>query len=109
MKSLCMSRRDFFETYLTLIKTEFLLSNILWHIYTMQDCNIETCSRNYSAVDEVVFSPCRAEQSRVASLRLLPGNSYKHLDDARVGKGHVTTSAVSQQLKRFPTCQIKGL
>jgi hypothetical protein len=32
----------------------------------------------------------------------LPGNNYKHLDDERVGKGHVTTSAVTQQLKRFP-------
>jgi hypothetical protein len=31
------------------------------------------------------------------------------LDDARVRKGHVTTSAVTQQLKRFPVCQIKGL
>jgi hypothetical protein len=31
------------------------------------------------------------------------------LDDARVGKGHVTASAVTQQLKRFPACQIKGL
>jgi hypothetical protein len=35
--------------------------------------------------------------------------SYKHLDNARVGKDHVTTSAVTQQLKPFPACQIKGL
>jgi hypothetical protein len=41
------------------------------------------------------------DESRIASPRLLPGNSYKHLDDARVGKGHVTASAVTQQLKRF--------
>jgi hypothetical protein len=46
---------------------------------------------------------------RIASPRLLPGNSYKHLDDARVGKGHVTALAVTQQLKRFPACQTKGL
>jgi hypothetical protein len=57
--------------------------------------------------------PCR-DESLIASPRLLPGNSYKHLDDARVGKGHVTASAVTspvstvtQQLKhrwkeRFP-------
>jgi hypothetical protein len=25
----------------------------------------------------------------------LPGNSYKHLDDARVGKGHATIEAFS--------------
>jgi hypothetical protein len=57
--------------------------------------------------------PSRAVTSRasrrIPSPRLFPGNSYKHLDDARVGKGHVTTSAVTsrvsavtQQLKRFP-------
>jgi hypothetical protein len=43
-------------------------------------------------------------ESHIASHRLaslLPGNSYKHLDDARVGKGHVTTSTVTQQLKSF--------
>jgi hypothetical protein len=45
----------------------------------------------------------RTEQSRAESA------SYKHLDNARVGKGHVTASAVTQQLKRFPACQIKGL
>jgi hypothetical protein len=50
----------------------------------------------------------RAEPSG-AEPRLLPGNSYKHLDEARVGKGHVTASEVTQQLKRFPLCQIKGL
>jgi hypothetical protein len=41
-------------------------------------------------------------KSHIASPHLLPGNSYKHLDDARVGKGHVTASAVTKQLKRFP-------
>jgi hypothetical protein len=48
---------------------------------------------------------------RIASPRLvfLPGNSYKHLDDAIVEKGQVTASVVTQQLKRFPACQIKGL
>jgi hypothetical protein len=78
-----------------------------------KNCNIETHSHDYATVDEAVFSPCWAEQSRhescIVSPHLLPGNSHKHLDDARVGKGHVTASAVTQQLKRFPTCQIKGL
>jgi hypothetical protein len=82
-----------------------------------KNCNIETRSRDYATVEEAVFSPCRAEQSRavneslIASNRLaslLPGNSYKHLDDARVGKGHVTALATMQQLKRFPACQIQG-
>jgi hypothetical protein len=45
----------------------------------------------------------------IALPRLLPGRSYKNLDDARVGKGHVTASAVTQQLKNSPACQIKGL
>jgi hypothetical protein len=75
-----------------------------------KDCNIETRSRDYAAVDEAVFSPCRAEPScdelHIASPRLashlLSGNSYEHLDDARVARGHVTASAVKQQLKRFP-------
>jgi hypothetical protein len=51
----------------------------------------------------------RIASRRMASPRLLSGNSYKHLDDARVGKGHVTASAVTsrvstvtQQLERFP-------
>jgi hypothetical protein len=35
----------------------------------------------------------------VASPHLvLPGNSYKHLDDARVGKGHVTAQAVTSRV-----------
>jgi hypothetical protein len=60
-----------------------------------------------------VFSvPSRAVKSRasrrIASSRLFPGNSYKRLDDARVRKGHMTALAVTQQLKRFPACQIKG-
>jgi hypothetical protein len=81
-----------------------------------KNCNIETRSRDYATVDEAAFSPCQAEPSRaelwtsrIASPRLLPGNSYKHFDDAGVGKGHVTASAVTQQLKRFPACQIQGL
>jgi hypothetical protein len=87
-----------------------------------KNCNIKTRSHDYATVDEAVFSPCREEpssdvtwrvanllaSSSIASPRLLPGNSYKHLDDARVGRGHVTASAVTshvstvtQQLKRF--------
>jgi hypothetical protein len=74
---------------------------------------METRYHDYATVDEAVFSPCWAEQSRaeprrdesrIASPRLLPGNSYKNLDDARVGKSHVTASAVTQQLKRFFAC-----
>jgi hypothetical protein len=68
-----------------------------------KNCNIETRSRDYATVDEAVFSPCLAEQIRAES------RSYKYLDNARVGKGPVTASAVTQQLKRFPACQIKGL
>jgi hypothetical protein len=68
-------------------------------------------------VDEAVFSSCRAEQSptdpsrekvaiRFASPHLvLPGNSYKHLDDARVGKGHVTAPNESV----FPYVRSKDL
>jgi hypothetical protein len=66
----------------------------------MQEFNIETCSRDYATVEKGVFSPCRAEHSRA--------EQYKHLDDARVQKGHMTTSTVTQQLKRFPACQIQG-
>jgi hypothetical protein len=32
------------------------------------------------------------------STPLLPGNSYKHLDDARVGKGYVTVPAVTSRV-----------
>jgi hypothetical protein len=57
--------------------------------------------------------PSRAELSRdellIVSPHLLPGTTYKHLDNARVGKGHMTASTVTQQLKRFPACQTKGL
>jgi hypothetical protein len=78
-----------------------------------KNSNIESRSQDYATVDEAVISPCRAEpsrdESRIASPRLFPGDSYKHLDDARVGKNHVTASAVTQQFKRFPACQIKGL
>jgi hypothetical protein len=56
-----------------------------------KNCNIETRSHDYATVDEAVFSPSRAlpcrDESRIASPRLLPGNRYKILDDARVGKG----------------------
>jgi hypothetical protein len=53
--------------------------------------------------------PSRAEpwtspsSRRIASSRLLPGNSYKHLDDARVGKGHVTASAVTSRVRSDAT------
>jgi hypothetical protein len=79
--------------------------------------------RKYAIVDKAVFSPCRAEDNRpepkladpsrgepsreriairVASPHLvLLGNSYKHLDDAEIRKGHVTTLATTQQLKAF--------
>jgi hypothetical protein len=52
--------------------------------------------------------PSRAEPSWADPIPA-ESRSYKHLDDARPGKGHVTAPAVTQQLKRFPTCQINGL
>jgi hypothetical protein len=58
-----------------------------------KNCNIETRSHDYATVDEAVFSPSH-DDPRIASPRLLPGNSYKHLNDTRVGKGHVTASAL---------------
>jgi hypothetical protein len=48
---------------------------------------------------------CR-DELRIASPRLLPGNSYKHLDDARVGRGHVTVSAVPSRISTM-TQQLK--
>jgi hypothetical protein len=34
-------------------------------VFTLcKNCNIETRSRDYAIVDEAVFSPCRAEDSR---------------------------------------------
>jgi hypothetical protein len=92
------------------------MHNIYCGVFTpCKNCNIETRSRDYGIVDEAVFSPCRAEQSRtdpsrervairVASPHLvLPGNSYKHLDDARVGKGHVTVPAVTSPVSNDTT------
>jgi hypothetical protein len=82
-----------------------------------KNCNIETLSRDYATVDEAVFSPCRAEQCRAEPSRavnkllitshrlasLLPGNSYKYFYDARVGKGHVTASAVTSRVNSDAT------
>jgi hypothetical protein len=72
-----------------------------------KNSNIETRSHDYATIDEAVFSPCCAEtfrsSRRIASPRLLPGNSYKHLDDARVGKGHVTASAVTSSVSSDET------
>jgi hypothetical protein len=91
-------------------------SNILWRICRIKELlshgNIEIRSRDYATVDEAVFSPCLVEPScravtsraspRIASPRLLPGNSYKHLDDARVGRGHVTASAMTHVFQQWP-------
>jgi hypothetical protein len=41
-------------------------------IYTMQELNIETRSRDYVTVDEVVFSPFRAKLCRVVPSRAPP-------------------------------------
>jgi hypothetical protein len=63
-----------------------------------KNCNIEIRSHDYASVDETVFSPCRAELCRavtsralpcIASPCLLPGNGYKHLNNARVERGYV--------------------
>jgi hypothetical protein len=76
----------------------------LWYcgVFTpCKNCNIETRSHDYETVDEAVFSPWRALTSRaslrIASARLLLGNSYKYLDEARVRKGHVTALAVTSR------------
>jgi hypothetical protein len=37
-----------------------------------KNCNIETGSRDYATVDEVVFSPCRAEVCRAFTSRASP-------------------------------------
>jgi hypothetical protein len=69
-----------------------------------KNCNIEIRFRAYTIADEAVFSPCRAEPNLAEASGtepLSPGNSYKHLDNARVGKGHVTALATTQQLKAF--------
>jgi hypothetical protein len=74
-----------------------------------KNCNIETRSHDYATVDETVFSPCGAEpsrdESRTTSPRLLPGNSYKHLDDARMGKGHLTATAVTSHVSSDATIE----
>jgi hypothetical protein len=101
-------------------KYSVCITFIMWRIYAMQELrHRNTFPRLRNIRRSGVFSvPSRAEpwqvahrlaSRRIASPRLLPGNSYKHLDNARVGKGHVTASAVTQQLKRFPACHIKGL
>jgi hypothetical protein len=76
----------------------------LRHARTVTSKHAPAITQQYAKRCFLRAEPSRHE-SRIASPRLLPGNSYKHLDDARVGKGHVTASAVSQQLKRFPACQ----
>jgi hypothetical protein len=75
-----------------------------------KNCNIETRSHDYAIVDEAVFSSFRGEQNLAEAwtshssrhlTSLLPGSSYKHLDNARVRKGHMTALATTQQLKVF--------
>jgi hypothetical protein len=51
-----------------------------------KNCNFETRYRNYTTVDEAVFSPCRAAP------RLLLGGNCKRLDRATVRRGHVTSA-----------------
>jgi hypothetical protein len=67
--------------------------------------NIETLPRLCnSRRSSVVSVPCRAELNLAEASwtePLSPDNSYKHLDNARVGKGHVTALATTQQLKAF--------
>jgi hypothetical protein len=41
--------------------------------------------------------------SRIALPRLLPGKSYKHLDNERVGKDHVNASAVTSRVSSDAT------
>jgi hypothetical protein len=64
--------------------------------------NLETRSRDYATVDEVVFSPCLVvplpAPPHISSPHLLLSDSFKHLDDARVGVGHMTVSAVTSRV-----------
>jgi hypothetical protein len=50
---------------------------------------------NESLTASLHLASPRLTSARLALPRFLPGNSYKHLDDARVEKGHVTASAVT--------------
>jgi hypothetical protein len=49
----------------------------------------------------------RVASPRMASPPLLPGNNYEHFNDARIGKGHVTVSAVTSRVSSDAT--IKAL
>jgi hypothetical protein len=120
MQGVVQDPLSFFTTFLSeayhlshIRESLYLSSRLIYcGVFTpWKNYNFETRSRDYATVDEAVFSPCRAEpcraepsravnesliaSHRLASPRLLPGNSYKHLDNARVGKGHVTASAVT--------------
>jgi hypothetical protein len=69
---------------------------ILWRIYACKNCNNETRSRDYAVVEEAVYSPCRAEDSRPVPSRAEPiqpwtsrqATAVNTLDDA--GRGAVT-------------------
>jgi hypothetical protein len=100
-----------------LFATNSLKEGAVWRIYATQELyHRNTLRRLRNSRRSGVFSvPCRAEPNRavneslIASNRLaslLPGNSYKHLDDARVGKGHVTASAVTSRV--CSDAKIKG-
>jgi hypothetical protein len=76
-----------------------------------KNCIIDTRSNVHALVGEAVFSPCRFVQNRAlrcryevlpASPRLLPGNSCKHFVDARVGRDHMTASAVRSRVSTVP-------
>jgi hypothetical protein len=41
------------------------------------------------------------DESRIASPHFMPGNSYKHSDDARLRKGHVTASSVTSRVRQW--------
>jgi hypothetical protein len=59
--------------------------------------NLETRSRDYATVEEALFYACWVELCRVVPNRasLVARQQYKHLDDAKLGRGYVTASAVT--------------
>jgi hypothetical protein len=56
-----------------------------------KNCNFGKPSRDYTTVEEAVFSLCRAAP-HLASPRLLLSDNFKRLDRATVRRGHVTSA-----------------
>jgi hypothetical protein len=100
------------DLFVNVLETTITISYTYCGVFTpCKNRNLETRSRDYATVDEAVFSPCRAKFCSVVQSRASPHHAShpnpslvaklhcKRLDDARVGRGHVTSacSAVTQQ------------